>query len=49
MNAELRGLTSLIAEPQRLREELRRRPALMLLVANVAAQSISVALSPVNR
>ncbi|MET0386198.1 MAG: oligosaccharide flippase family protein [Polyangiales bacterium] len=46
--AELRGLTTLLfSQPSRLTEELRRRPSLMLFIANVAAQSISVGFSPV--
>lgn len=46
--AELRGLTTLLlSQPNRLQEELRNRPSLMLFIANVAAQSISVGLSPV--
>jgi O-antigen/teichoic acid export membrane protein len=45
--AELRGLTMLLAEPRRLRDELKRRPALTLFVGNVIAQSIGVAFSPV--
>jgi O-antigen/teichoic acid export membrane protein len=45
---ELRGLTTLLfSHPRQLQEELRRRPVLMLFVANLAAQSISVGISPV--